>query len=85
MSNYVISGKNQYVAEERLKQIIKEARCNKDNVIDIDGEDARKFQIDAALYECNVVSLFEENQARCGNIFSMCSNNISKILTLPVH
>lgn len=64
MSNYVISGKNQYVAEERLKQIIKEARCNKDNVIDIDGEDARKFQIDAALYECNVVSLFEENQAR---------------------
>lgn len=64
MSNYVISGKNQYLAEERLKQIINESRCIKDNVIDMDAEDTKKFQIDAALYECNVVSLFEENQKR---------------------
>lgn len=64
MSNYVISGKNQYLAEERLKQIIQEARCESYNVMDVDGSDARKFQIDAAIYECNVVSLFEESQAR---------------------
>lgn len=64
MSNFVISGKNQYLAEERLKQIIAETRCSKDNVISMDAQDARKFQIDAALYECNVVSLFEENQER---------------------
>lgn len=64
MSNFVISGKNQYLAEERLKQIIAETRCSKDNVIRLDAQDARKFQIDAALYECNIVSLFEENQER---------------------
>lgn len=64
MSNYVISGKNQYLAEERLKQILAESRCSKDNVIRLDAQDARKFQIDAALYECNIVSLFEENQER---------------------
>ena len=64
MSNYVISGKNQYLAEERLKQILADSRCSKDNVIRLDAQDARKFQIDAALYECNIVSLFEENQER---------------------
>ena len=64
MSNYVISGKNQYLAEERLKQILAESRCSKDNVIRLDAQDAKKFQIDAALYECNIVSLFEENQER---------------------
>ena len=64
MSNYVISGKNQYLAEDRLKQILAESRCSKDNVIRLDAQDARKFQIDAALYECNIVSLFEENQER---------------------
>ena len=64
MSNYVISGKNQYLAEERLKQILAESRCSKDNVIRLDAQDARKFQIDAALYECNIISLFEENQER---------------------
>lgn len=64
MSNYVISGKNQYLEKERLKKIIAAARADSSSVIDMDASDARSFQIDAALLECNTFSLFQEDDSR---------------------
>lgn len=64
MGNYVISGKNQYQERERLKRILSDSGTDRGNLIDLDASDAKNFRIDAALLECNVISLFAEDSGR---------------------
>ena len=60
MTNYVISGKNQFREKERLNRILTKVRVAKEDLIEIDASKPKTFKIEEALIECGTMSLFQE-------------------------
>ncbi len=60
MSLYAIYGKNEYLESQQRQRILKEERIEKDQVIELDASDKRKFRMESALVESNTISLFAD-------------------------
>ena len=58
MSIYLLNGKDMYRQEERLASLLAEKKIEKDFVVRIDASNARAFDLEEALIECDTFSLF---------------------------
>ena len=59
MNIYVFSGKDMFRQEQRLQSFLQERKIDKDHRVVIDASDRKNFNMEAAIMECDMFSLFD--------------------------
>ena len=59
MSVYIFSGKDMFRQEQRLQSFLDERKIDKDHRVMIDASDRKNFNMEAAIMECDMFSLFD--------------------------